>query len=147
MTTIDHDLEAHCAPDALWNLLSDLTAVGSYNPAVSAARIRGGRARDVGAMRECDLVPKGRVCERVTVWEPGRAVGLEIVESDWPIRYMRWVTRIEPKGAGSRLTQRLEYRVKFGFLGLILDRLVMRRNISANVGKALAGLVAAAERT
>ena len=83
----------------------------------------------------------------MTVWEPGRAVGLEVVESDWPVRFMHWVTRIEPKGGGARLTQRLEYRVKFGLLGMILDRLVMRRTISANVGKALAGLVAAAERT
>lgn len=147
MTTIDHELQARCAPEVLWDLLSDLTAVGTYNPGVSAVRIRGERSRDVGAMRECDLVPKGRVCERVTVWEPGRAVGLEIVESDWPINYMRWVTHIEPEGAGnSRLTQRLEYQVKFGLFGMMLDRLVMRRNISTAVGNVLAGLVAAAER-
>ena len=147
MTTIDHDLEAGCAPEALWRLLSDLTAVDSYNAGISAARIRGTVSQGLGAMRECDLVPNGRVCERVTVWEPGCAVGLEIVESDWPIRYMRWVTRIEPRsGGGSRLIQRLEYQVKYGPFGLILDRLVMRRNISTAVGSALAGLVAQAEQ-
>jgi hypothetical protein len=29
-------------------------------------------------------VPKGRIVERVTHWEEGRAVGLEVAESDWP---------------------------------------------------------------
>lgn len=146
MTTIDHEFEAKCAPEALWAILSDLTAVSSYNPAVAEARVLGTRQGEVGAMRECDLLPKGKVSERVTIWEPGRALGLEVVESDWPVRYMRWVTRIEPRGTGSRLTQRLEYKVKFGPLGALLDRLAMRRNISANVGKALSGLIARAEQ-
>jgi hypothetical protein len=41
---------------------------------------------------------------------------------------MRWVTRIEPDDDGARITQDLEYKVKFGPVGWLLDRLVMKRD-------------------
>src|SRR5580700_2283164 len=111
MTVIRHEIEARCAPDRVWALLSDLEAVERYNPGVRAAKIQGTKRVGVGAMRLCDLAPKGRVVERVTLWEEGRALGLEVAESDWPIHFMRWVTRVEPRGAGTRITQELEYQV------------------------------------
>jgi hypothetical protein len=83
--------------------------------------------------------------ERVTHWEDGRAVGLEVTESDWPIRFMRWVTRVEPKGSGSLITQSLQYAVKFGPLGWVLDKLVMRRKLSATLDDVFARLAKRAE--
>lgn len=145
MTTISHDLRAACPPEALWRVLSDLTAVERYNPAVRAARHAGGTPGSAGAVRECDLHPKGRLTERVTLWDEGRALGLEVVASDWPITRMDWVTRIEPTAGGSRVTQELTYQTKFGPVGRILDMLVMRRAIARNVGAALAGMIAMAE--
>ncbi len=96
-------------------------------------------------MRSCELVPKGRVVERVTHWEDGRAVGLEVAESNWPIHFMRWVTRIEPDGQGTRITQDLEYKVKFGPIGWLLDRLVMKRKLTATLNSVFASLVQHAE--
>ena len=145
MTTIKHDLRASCPPGPLWDLLSDIQAVATYNPGIAAARLRSAKAEGVGAERECDLVPKGKVVERVIHWEDGRAVGLEIVESDWPITFMRWVTRIDLAGGGARVTQKLEYKVKFGPLGMLLDALIMRRNIERAVTAALEGMIRRAE--
>jgi hypothetical protein len=145
MTVINHLLDAKCPPETLWDILADLTAVADYNPGITAARLKGNQAQGEGAQRECDLVPKGKVVERVIEWREGQAVGLEIVESDWPIHFMRWVTRIEPHGGASRVKQRLEYRVKFGPLGWVLDRLVMRRKITEGVGAALRGMIRKAE--
>jgi carbon monoxide dehydrogenase subunit G len=54
---------------------------------------------------------------------------MELYASDWPLRYMRWRTALEPDGAGTQVTQRMDYRLKFGVLGAILDRLVMRRKL------------------
>jgi hypothetical protein len=81
----------------------------------------------------------------VTHWEQGRAVGLEVAESDWPIRFMRWVTRIEPKGGGSVITQKLDYALKFGPLGWLLDKLVMKRKLSATLDEVFARLAQRAE--
>jgi hypothetical protein len=141
MTTIQHEIRASCPPATIWALLSDLEAVAVYNPGVRSAKVSGGRRGGVGAERACELLPKGNVVERVTHWEAGRAVGLEVVESDWPIHYMRWVTRVEPAPAGSVVTQTLEYAVKFGPLGWLLDHVVMKRKLTKNLDAVFASLV------
>ncbi len=129
----------------MWALLSDLEAVQHYNPTVRAAAVQGSQRAGVGATRACDLKPKGRVVERGTHWEDGRAVGLEVAESDWPIHFMRWVTRVEPDGGGTRIKQELEYKVKFGPAGWLLDRLVMKRKLTATLDDVFAALVKHAE--
>lgn len=145
MTTIHHEVHAKCSPARVWAVLADLEAVGHYNPGVRAVAIRGTQRSGVGAMRACELAPQGRVVERVTHWEEGRAVGLEVAESDWPIHFMRWVTRLEPDGEGTRIAQELEYRVKFGPLGWVLDRLVMKRKLTATLDGVFAALAKHAE--
>lgn len=145
MTTLHHALDGRCRPERLWALLSDLAAVAAYNPGVQEAQILGTAHQGVGAQRTCTLRPSGRVVERVTVWEEGRAVGLEVVSSDWSIHFMRWTTRIAPAEQGSKLTQELEYQVKFGPLGWLLDRAVMRRKLQTSLDGVLAGLIRLAE--
>lgn len=146
MTLIRHRLEASCPPEALWAVLSDLEAVARYNPGVREAKALDGEPRGVGARRECTLTPRGRVVERVTTWEEGAAVGFEVVESDWPIHFMRWTTRIAPREGGSLVTQDLEYAVKYGPLGWLLDTLVMRRTLQRTLDGVLAAFIADAER-
>lgn len=145
MTTIHHEVVAACPPERVWALLADLEAVQHYNPGVRRAAIEGEPRTGVGARRACELHPKGRVVERVTHWEDGRAVGLELERHDWPVSFMRWVTRVEPHDGGARITQALEYRVKFGPLGWLLDRLVMKRKLTANLDGVFAALAHRAE--
>jgi ligand-binding SRPBCC domain-containing protein len=145
MTTIRHEIRANCPPERVWALLSDLEAVERYNPGVRAASIQGTQKSGVGAKRACELLPKGRVVERVTQWEDRRALGLEVAESDWPIHFMKWVTRLEPSGEATRITQDLEYKVKFGPLGWLLDTLVMKRKLTSTLDTVFAELVKQAE--
>lgn len=145
MTVIRHQIEASCGPERVWALLSDLEAVQRYNPTVRTAAIQGALRTGVGAVRACELNPSGRVVERVTHWEDHRAIGLEVAESDWPIHFMRWVTRVEPHGGATRITQELEYRVKFGPLGWLLDRLAMERKLRSTLDGVFASLVKHAE--
>ncbi|HEY8944656.1 MAG TPA: SRPBCC family protein [Polyangiaceae bacterium] len=145
MTTIHHEVLAACPPERVWALLADLEAVQHYNPGVRLATIEGALRTGVGARRSCELLPKGRVVERVTHWEHGRAVGLELEIHDWPVDFMRWVTRIEPRGEGTRITQSLEYQVKFGPFGWLLNRMVMKRKLTATLDAVFASLVRHAE--
>jgi carbon monoxide dehydrogenase subunit G len=146
MTTLRHEIHAACPPEAVWALLSDIAAVHRYNPGISAARIEGMQRSGVGATRSCDLKPKGRVVERVTHWEEGRVIGLEVAESDWPIHFMNWITRVEPSGSGTRISQALHYRVKLGPIGWLLDHLVMRRKMTKSLDEIFASLARLAER-
>jgi hypothetical protein len=78
MTIIRHELHARCPPEKVWALLADLEAVKHYNKTVKSVALRGDARTGVGAARVCELVPSGRVVERVTEWQDGRALGLEV---------------------------------------------------------------------
>jgi ligand-binding SRPBCC domain-containing protein len=146
MTTIQHEVFAACPPERVWAVLADLEAVQQYNPGVRRAAVEGSQTSGVGARRACDLLPTGRVVERVTLWEEGGALGLEVTESNWPIHFMRWVTRLEARERGTRITQSLEYQVKFGPLGWLLNRLVMKRKLTKTLDGVFASLVQHVER-
>ena len=145
MTTIHHEIQAACPPENVWKILADLEEVARYNPGVRSATTIGLQRTGVGATRACELVPRGRVVERVTHWEEGRQVGLEVIESDWPIEFMRWVTRLEPSEGGTRIFQELEYGLKFGPLGWLLDRLVMKNKLTGTLDGVFSSIVRYAE--
>jgi hypothetical protein len=145
MTIIRHETTAHCPPAKVWALLADLEAVARYNPIVRSAAVQGPQRTGVGATRACELLPSGTVVERVTHWEDGRTVGLEVAESDWPIHFMRWVTHVESQGTETRISQDLEYQVKFGPLGWLLDKVVMKRKLTSTLDSVFAKLVEVAE--
>lgn len=145
MPSISHSLAANCPPAALWAVLSDLESVAMTNPLVSSVELVGEQTGGLGAVRCCRLRPRGSVIERVCAYEHGRAIGLEVVQSDWPIINMSWRTEVSPQDRGARLSQVLDYRMKFGPLGWLLNALVLQRAIERNVGEALKGVVRLAE--
>lgn len=129
----------------MWEVLSDLQAVGHYNPLVAKVRTLTPDMKGVGAARLCDFRDGGFSEERVTDWVPGRLVGLEVVRSSFPMSFCRWKTRVHAEGEGTRVSQDLEYEVKFGPLGLLLNTLVMRRRYDAILASVFAGLKTHAE--
>lgn len=145
MPAIEHDFGSTCTPEALWAVLSDLTSVAQTNPTVRSVDLVGSQRSGIGATRRCELNPKGSVTERVAVYREGRAIGFEVIASDWPVSDMRWITSVEPGATGVRLRQTLTYQMKYGPFGWVLNKRVLQRAIRNNVGLALQRVIAEAE--
>ena len=120
MTTIHHEILADSPPERVWALFADLEAVQHHNPGVRHAAVE-------GALRQ--------------------AVGLELESHDWPVNFMCWATRIEPHEGGTRITQSLEYQVKFRPFGWLLDQMVMKRKLTTTLDTVFASLARHAERS
>jgi ligand-binding SRPBCC domain-containing protein len=140
MTTLHHQIRIEAPIEAVWKAVSILTEVQHYNPMVASARFLSDRREGVGAMRRCELKPKGWVEERVWEWSPPHVIGLEVSASEWPIAFMKWRTELEKDGNATRISQDLSYKVKFGPLGALMDLLVMRRMLNKGVGGAFEAL-------
>jgi carbon monoxide dehydrogenase subunit G len=133
MSELHHTIKINAPLDRVWEVLADLEAVRHYNPMVASARYISSNREGIGAARQCDLKPKGYVKERVIGWEPKQAITLELYEHQWPIRLMRWRTALKPDGTGTLVTQDMEYDMKFGPLGRLMDALMMRRNLDKGI--------------
>ena len=140
MTQLWHEIQVAAPLDKVWAVLADLEAVQHYNSGVKHAKYLSTVREGIGASRHCDLKPKGWVKERVIAWEPQKAVTMELYESQWPLEFMRWRTALAPDGAGTRVSQQMEYQVKFGALGALLDKLVMRRKLDQTLAEVFVSL-------
>lgn len=134
MTTLHHEIKINAPLEKVWQILANLEAVQYYNPMVKSARYISANKEGVGAARHCDFKDGKFVKERVTEWEPKKAMTIEMYEHQWPIKFMRWRTELHAEGNGTMATQDLEYEMKFGILGKLMNALIMRKKMDQGAG-------------
>lgn len=133
-TTVD------APPEQVWALVTDITRMGEWSPECTGGRwILGAAGPTVGArflgFNRHGLVRWLTRC-RVTECEEPRRFGFEVAENG-----MTWGWRLEPDGAGTRLTQ---WRERSGPVPL-LARLFVASGVAGRDREDL--MVAGMERT
>lgn len=132
MSTLRHKIFVHAPPQRVWRELADLESVRHYNPMAHRVVITTSARTGPGAARRCEG-PQGAFCERIVAWDEGREITIELTESKWPVRGMRWTTRLQPDAAGTLMLQETSYELKFGLLGKALDALILKRKLKAGI--------------
>jgi hypothetical protein len=98
--------EINASPEAVYDLVADLPRMGEWSPENIGGEWQGGGSGKVGDR----FIGHNRAGERtwsapvmVTVAERGRCFEFVIGSDDGP--YVRWTYRLEPRGAGTRVTE------------------------------------------
>jgi hypothetical protein len=99
-------IEIHASPEAVYDLVSDLPRMGEWSPENIGSQWQDGGRGQVGDR----YIGHNRAGERawsvpvmVTVAERGRCFEFVTRPDDGP--YVRWTYRLEPSGAGTRVTK------------------------------------------
>src|SRR3954452_8870405 len=99
----------NAAPDTIWDLVSDVTRIGSYSPETFEAEwLDGATGPAVGAKFRGHVKRNGRgpiywtTCV-VTVCEPGKEFAFGVGEADPPLNV--WSYRLEAAGEGTDVTE------------------------------------------
>jgi hypothetical protein len=145
MTILESSIEIAAPRARVWEVLATLDALERYDPGVMRSKIMSRERTGVGATRQCDLKPGGWFRERVTTWEPERALGFELFECTLPVKRLDHHYVLTPIDGGTRVDQRMEYRLKLGPLGLMMDAVIVRRRWKAGIEDFLRGLKQLAE--
>jgi ligand-binding SRPBCC domain-containing protein len=145
MTVLENSTHVDAGPEAVWDILARLDALHEYDPGVKLSKIVSRNAQGRGAVRRCELTPGGWFEERVTDWQPAEALAFELTQCSLPVRSLSYRYRLVPEGAGTRVSQRMEYRLKFGPVGRILDALIVRRRWDTGIKAFFTGLKSRAE--
>ncbi len=126
----------------VWEAIADLGDVDVFHPGVTKSYYTSEQTEGVGASRRCELKPMGSVDERAIDWRPGESVTLEVKPGPMgpPFKWAQGRMWVDEEGQGTRAGLEFEYRLKFGPIGLLLDRLVMRRQFEKMLPAVLRGL-------
>jgi hypothetical protein len=145
MTVLENSIRIDTTPDQVWSVLATLDALASYDPGVAKAEMVSATREGPGAARRCDLAPGGWFKERVVDWRPNEALSFELYECTLPVRRLRHSYTLVGEAGTTVVRQRMEYALKFGLLGKLLDAVMVRRKWDAGIKGFLAGLKRYAE--
>ena len=140
MTVLENSVYIQARPEEVWLVLGKLDALEQYDPGVRKSAILSGPTSGIGASRQCDLRPGGWFRERVTEWQPHTALAFELVECTLPLRRLTHRYTLTPTDGSTLVQQRMEYELKFGLVGLLMDAMMVRRKWDAGIKGFFAGL-------
>jgi hypothetical protein len=138
MTRFSDEIWIDAPRETVWAKIADLGAIQDYHPGVSRSYYTSEEREGVGASRHCDLLPFGEVEERIVEWRAGDSYAIEIYERKKvpPLKNAVGRLAVTQDGAGTTVQFEIEYDLKFGLLGKLLDRLIVRPRFS-KVGPAM----------
>ena len=145
MTTLENAIFIEASPEQVWSVLARLDALAEYDPALAESRIETRERSGLGAERRCELKDGNWFRERVTAWQTHNALAFELCECWFPLRSLAHRYVLTPENGGTRVEQRMQYELKLGPLGPVLDVLFMRRKWNAGIQAFFAGLKARVE--
>ena len=145
MTVLENSIRIDATPEKIWSVLASLDALAKYDPGVAKSEIVSTAKEGPGAARRCDLAPGGWFKERVADWRPNEMLSFELYECTLPVRRLRHGYSLVREGTATVVCQRIEYELKFGLLGKLLDATMVRRKWTAGIKGFLAGLKRYAE--
>lgn len=141
-----HEVRASRVIDApkstVWAVLDDFGGVSKYSPGVEDSGIVDGPDTGVGAVRECRLDGGGRIAEEIVEYDEGSSFTVNFVDmGDFPMKeniVELAVREIEPNRTDVTMTGR--FTPKFGPIGWLMAKVMMKSKLEESFGESLAGL-------
>ncbi|MGH9659438.1 MAG: SRPBCC family protein [Bryobacteraceae bacterium] len=140
MTVLENSIRIEAPPEKVWSVLSSLDALDPYDPGITKSEIVTPSREGLGSARRCDLTPGGWFKEKVADWRPNESLSFELFECTLPVRRLKHSYTLTPDGSGTLVRQRMEYDLKFGPVGKLMDAIMVRKKWDAGIKGFFAGL-------
>ncbi len=141
MTVLNNVITINAPIEKIWEALSNIEELEKYDPTVKNSIAISQAKNGIGAKRKVGMKDgKNWFEEQCTVSKPNKALTYELTACSFPVHSLRHSYSFELKGNQTKVTQVMKYKVKFGFLGKILDSLMIRKQSDKGIKQFLNGL-------
>jgi ligand-binding SRPBCC domain-containing protein len=140
MTVLENSIRIDAPPEKVWAVLASLDVLDQYDPGIEKSEIISPERTGSGTSRRCDLAAGGWFKEKVVTFEPHRAISFELFECTLPVRRLRHDYTLTADGGCTLVRQRMEYELKMGLVGRLLDAVMVRRKWDTGIKGFFSGL-------
>jgi uncharacterized protein YndB with AHSA1/START domain len=142
MHTVSVRREIAAPVEAVWRVLDDFGGVAKYNPNVESSKIVAGPESGPGATRECVLGDSGRIEEKIVEYNPHSGYTVEFIDvGDFPLKTNVVEIGLESiDGARTAVTMTSNFTPKYGPIGWILAKVMMKSKFRETFEEVLDGL-------
>ncbi len=147
MGKLINDITINASPDKIWNILTDLELLDKTDPTVKKATLISENKTGLNAKRKV-LMQDGKnwFDEKITVFKPNEELVYQLTDCSFPIKGLKHAYSFQKNGNQTKVQQVMEYTVKFGLIGLLLDKMMIRKQFNSGINKFLTGLKIYAEK-
>ena len=126
----------------IWQALSQIESLDKYDPTVKNSKALSPNKEGKEAKRKVTMKDgKNWFEEKCTVWEPEKTLKYELTACSFPVHQLNHSYSFEPQDDGNiKVKQVMNYRIKYGFFGKILDNLIVRKQSQKGIELFLQGL-------
>ncbi len=141
MGKINNEITINAGVEKIWDILTQPAMLDKYDPTVKKSTLVSIEKTGLGAKRKVDMLDgKNWFEEKITEFEPNTALTYQLTDCSFPIKGLKHSYRFEKVGNQTKVKQVMEYTVKFGLLGKVMDSLMIRKQSDAGIKKFFAGL-------
>jgi ribosome-associated toxin RatA of RatAB toxin-antitoxin module len=146
MAIIHNEITVNAGVEKVWDMLTNLELLDKYDPTVKKSTLVSTEKAGIGAKRKVLMLDgKNWFDEKVTVFKPNVALTYQLTECSFPIKGLKHSYSFEKVGSQTKVKQVMEYTVKLGLLGKLLDAMMIRKQSDSGIKKFFAGLKSYAE--
>ncbi len=131
----------------VWAVLADIGSISDWNPGVQASRLLSEADSGLGSARYCDLGGRNYLHESVVEFAPNQRLTMRVDETNLPFATIDIRFRLIDRGGQTELTVSPIYQMKYGPLGWLADRLMVRRMYTKGMQSLATGLKRHVETT
>ena len=126
--------------ERVWEVLSDLGSIYKWNPGITHSYTTSDAATGENAMRQCDLPDGGFLRERAFNWNEGEGFTINVYETSLPMKESFVDFRATAEGEATVVKLKMDYKLKFGPVGALLDAVFVGRQARKGMTDLLTGL-------
>lgn len=145
MRTLTDSVLIQAPIENVWAALADFGDVAAWAPYMRVSHLLGDQATGVGTRRAMQHELGFRFEERVTEWTEGEGIAFDVLKAPWPMINVAESWRIEAVDNDVQVTTRVEYDMKLGPAGRLLDAALVRFIVLREMRSGVLGLKAHVE--
>ncbi len=147
MGKILNEIVINAPTEKVWNILTNLELLEQYDPTVKKSTLISTEKTGLGAKRKVLMLDgKNWFDEKITDFKINKALTFQLTDCSFPIKGLKHSYTFEVVGGQTKVQQVMEYTVKFGLLGKLLDSLMIRKQSDSGIKKFFDGLKRYAEK-
>lgn len=138
--SVNHKIKQQ--PDKVWQALDDFANVYTYNPNVEHSEALNSIQTGIGAERTCHFYDGNKIKERIISYEKGKKYDVEIYEpGKFPLKKAVATLSVDADGQnGSIVGFEMNFKPKFGPMGWLMAKTVMKKQFAGVLRNILIGL-------
>ena len=147
MATIHNEITINAPIEKIWTALTEIDLLDKYDPTVKKSSAITSVKSGIGAKRKVDMLDgKNWFEEKVTEYKTNETLTYKLTACSFPIHKLKHSYSFEIVGGQTKVKQVMDYTVKFGLLGKLLDAMMIRKQSDSGIKKFFVGLKSYAEK-